>query len=542
MNTAEALVKLLEDNGVSHIFGHPGEQIIRMYEALNDSSIEHILVRHEQAATHAADGYARTSAKFGVCMSTAGPGALNLIMGLATAYKDSVPILAITGDNPYSLRNEDNFQTFDLPAVFKEVTIKNFNPTTGREAILEMKEALDILNNEPRGPVHFNLPKDVLSDTEGIEEALNKPFVSKLDYNYGQMNLLVSLLKSSKKPMILAGAGVIYSGACKLLKDFAENNNIPIVTTYHGRGILDENLKLNLGLVGIRGTSLSNYAYLNSDLILSLGAKLSERTIALGDFNEIKQKIIDVNVNKDHLKGKLKIYGDVKEVLTTLMSEDLDSEHFREFNKLWLDEIYTNNIEGPIIGADDNSLPLRPQSVIKTIFNTSKGLYVTGDAGSHTTWTMMLAKPSKFGEFTYSGAMSPMGWGVPAAIGVSMAHPNERIVVICGDGGFQMTIEELATIKEYNLPITICILNNSQLGIIRQWEENLSKDLRYQVDLDNPNFLDIAKAYGICGVQSNTTEKMVSSLEKSFELNEPFIIETEVRQEDIPLPNGWDHG
>lgn len=537
MNTAEALVKLLEDSSVKHIFGHPGEQIIRMYQVLNDSPIEHILVRHEQSGVHAADAYGRTTGKFGVCMATAGPGALNLVMGLATAYKDSVPILALTGDNPYSLRNEDNFQSFDLPGVFKKLTIKNFNPSSPKEAVLNMKEALDILKNQPIGPIHFNLPKDILEGEEGVEEALEKPYVSNINYNYGQMNLLTSLLKSSKKPVILAGAGVIFSGATEILKDFVEENNIPVLTTYHGKGVLDEDSKLNLGLVGVRGTSLSNYAYLNSDLILVLGAKLSERTISKGDFNEIKQKIIDVNLNKNHLKGKLKIYGDVKEVLNTLKSEDLNNKLFSELNKLWIDEIYNHNIENKVIGSDDNSIPLRPQSAIKTILDESKEAYVAGDAGSHTVWAMLLAHPNKFGKFTYSGALSPMGWGLPASIGISMAHPNERVVVINGDGGFQMSIQELATIKEYNLPITICILNNSQLGIIRQWEEDISKDLRYQIDLDNPDFLAIGKAYGIDGVKANSSEKLKDALKKSSNSDSPYIIEISVREENVPLPD-----
>ena len=302
MNTAEALVKILENNNVKYIFGHPGEQIISMYAALKDSLIEHILTRHEQGAAHAADGYARSSGKFGVCMSTAGPGAMNLVMGVTTAFKDSVPMLVITGDNIYSNQGKDNFQSMKINEIFKNITIRSFYPSNGKNAIINLKEALNILKNEPRGPVHINLAKNVLMD-ENIGNIIDSEVNLVQNYRYSAMSQIVDKLKESKKPLILAGNGIFWGNATNELKDFVNKNNIPIVTTYHSKGIISEFEKLNLGIVGIRGTPLANYAFENSDLILVLGAKLSDRTLArVKDFKEFKSKIIDININKTKLK------------------------------------------------------------------------------------------------------------------------------------------------------------------------------------------------------------------------------------------------
>lgn len=532
MNTAEALVKLLENAGVKHIFGHPGEQILPVYRALQDSSIEHILVRHEQAGAHAASMYACSTGKFSVCISTASPGALNFVMAAATSYKDHVPILILTGDNPYSERLEDRFQTFDLPSVFENVTVKNYSPTNAKEAIHALKEAIEIFNKEPTGPIHINLPKDVLNE-EAPSNYLDYPVEYDPNYNYNQLNLLKTIISSSKKPFIIAGAGVVWSGACLKLKEFAEKNNIPIATTYTARGVIDENNPINLGMVGLRGTAMSNYAYLNSDLILVLGSRLSERTTALTkDLNDFQQKIVHVNIDDHVLKGRLKIHGDVSHVLDELNEIEIDSYN----NKQWLKEIKLHDEKLLVEGEDDTrSMPLRPQVAIKTVIGKMDDAYIMSDAGSHATWTMLYARPNKFGKFLYSGALCPMGMGLPGSIGISLAHPDDKVLVITGDGSFQMCIQELATIAEYNLPIVICVINNNQLAIIRQWEEMISPDFRYQVDLKNPDFLAIVKGYGIDGERVANIEQLEKALLKAKDSNGPYFIEVLTRQENIPL-------
>lgn len=529
MNTAEALIKILENNNVKYIFGHPGEQILPMYGALKNSSIEHILTRHEQGAVHAADGYARSTGNFGVCMSTAGPGAMNLVMGVTTAYKDSVPMLVITGDNIYSEQGKDNFQTIKINDIFQNITIKNFYPNNGKNAIIDLKEALTILKKEPRGPVHINLSKDVLTD-ENIDNTINREVNFVQNYRYPQMDRIISRLKTSKKPLILAGSGVLWGHASLELKEFINKNNIPIVTTYHSKGIVSEFEKLNLGMVGIRGTNIANYAFKNSDLILVLGAKLSDRTLGkIKDFNEFKSKIIDVNINKIKLKGDIRVHGDVKNVLTKLLEEDFNKD------SNWLDEIYSNEINDIVEGIDDDSLPLRPPYVIYEILTKRKDSFIISDAGTHTTWTFLLTKSTNPGKFIFSGGFGPMGYSVPASIGVALAHPKRKVLAINGDGDFQMNIQELATIKENNLNIGIFIINNSQLGIIKQWEEIYGMD-PYQVDLKNPDFTKIAEGYGIKTLKVKTKEELDEAIIKVMETEEPFVVEIIVREENIPLP------
>lgn len=531
MNTAEILVKILENNNVKHIFGHPGEQILPMYNALKQSSIKHVLMRHEQGAVHAADMYARSTGNFSVCISTASPGALNFIMGVSTAYKDSVPVLILTGDNPQS-NDLNDFQGFDLPKVFETVTFKNYNPLNGKEAISALNEAVYLLKNHPKGPIHINLPKDVLLD-ENISNYKNHSDNNYKDnYNYSQLNLLINVLRQSTKPFVIVGNGVLWGHAIDELKEFASKNNIPISTTYPARGIIDESDRINLGMVGMRGTSRSNYAYKNSDLILVLGARLSDRTKGFCDFENIKSKIIHVNIDETVLEGRLKIHGNVLNVLNELNKTKFNNDYGD-----WWDEINSHNEKQVIEGVHDESLPLKPQAAIQTIYDIIGDAYVLGDAGSHATWAMQCAHPNKFGKFLYSGSLCPMGLGLPGSIGVSMAHPNEKVFVINGDGGFQMCIQELATVRQYNLPITVIILNNSQLGIIRQWEEIISKDFRYEVDLENPDFVKIGEGYHIKSVRVNNITDLRNKLNESMDYNEPYLIEIIVREENIPLPN-----
>ena len=547
MNTAEALIKLLEEDGVKHMFGHPGEQILLFYKALRDSSIEHILTRHEQGAVHAADAYARSSGNYGLCISTAGPGAMNLVMGLNTAFKDSVPLLVFTGDNDYSRKDEDIFQNSPINSVFENVTIKSFHPSSGKLAIFNLIEAMIMLHKYPKGPVHINLSKDILleevnlneidfkeiidsfehgifddidwnidcdigcdidsnlnafnenvssvSDLYKLEDIFDKHFIyhdGKLifcdgfsttfnsfsknneDYVDNSINLAIEKLKSSRKPLIVVGNGIVWGKAIEKLSTFVSKIWVPIATTFHSKGVISESDKLNLGIVGLRGTSLANYAYENSDCILVLGAKLSERTIAACDFDMVKDKIIHVNIDEDSLKGNINLSMDVSDFLDLLLNEIESKEYkYKGFIRYsdWINEIYSHYEELIVDGIDEreeNCIPLlRPPYAINKIVNALKGSYFLSDAGTHTTWTTLLSKNDKFGKLLFSGGFGPMGYGLPGAIGVAIAHPDSQIVVICGDGDIQMVIQELATIKEYDLNIAVFIIDNSQLGIIR---------------------------------------------------------------------------
>ena len=612
MNTAEALIKLLEDDGVKHMFGHPGEQILPFYKALRDSSIEHILTRHEQGAVHAADAYARSSGNYGLCISTAGPGAMNLVMGLNVAFKDSVPILVFTGDNDYSRKDEDIFQNSPINRVFENVTIKSFHPSSGKLAVFNLIEALIMLHKYPKGPVHINLSKDILLEDVnlneidfkeiidsfehgifddidcdidcGIDSDLNafnekvssvsdfyrlvdifdKNFIyhdAKLifcdgfsssfnsfsknnkDYMDNTTNLAIEKVKVSRKPLVIVGNGIVWGKAIEKLSTFVSKTWVPIATTFHSKGIISESDKLNLGIVGLRGTSLANYAYEHSDCILVLGAKLSERTIAACDFDMVKDKIIHVNIDEDSLKGNINLSMDAFDFLDLLLDEieynEYKDKDFIRYSD-WIYEIYSNYEELIVDGIDEreeNCIPLmRPPYAINKIVNAFKGSYFLSDAGTHTTWTTLLSKNDKFGKLLFSGGFGPMGYGLPGAIGVAIAHPDDQVVVICGDGDIQMVIQELATIREYDLNIVIFIIDNSQLGIIRQWEETVYDMGKYQIDLVNPDFVKLAEAYGIDSMKVESREDLELAIDKAFNSSHAFLADVCVCEENIPLP------
>lgn len=551
MNTAEILVRLLEEDGVEYIFGHPGEQILPFYKALKDSSIEHVLTRHEQGAAHACDAYARSTGRYGVCISTAGPGAMNLVMGVATSFKDSVPLLVITGDNDYSQKGSDFFQTVPLNEVFENISFRSFHPASSDEAILNMAQSLEILRRNPKGPVHINLSKDVMLqevDFEDLDYLENRRGLELFDPDFDDLslndssdmgfliNLCLNKIINSKKPLIIAGNGIVWGKACDKLKEFVSKTHIPIATTYHSKGVISEDDKFNLGLVGLRGTSLSNYAYENADLILVLGARLSERTIAACDYDMVRDKVVHVNIDEGCLKGAINIHQDVSNFLDLLLS--LDELSAYSIDDSWIDEIYSNFAPLVIGGIDDveeNYNPLKPQYAISRILEAFKGSYFLADAGTHTTWTTLLSHNDRFGKFLFSGGFAPMGYSLCGSLGAAVAHGDEKVLVICGDGDIQMVIQELATIREYDLNISIFILNNSQLGVIRQWEETIYGFDRYQVDLKNPDFAKIAEAYGIDSMSVSTRDELMEAIEES--LNEgAYLVDVAVVEENIPMP------
>jgi acetolactate synthase-1/2/3 large subunit len=538
MNTAEALVKLLENEGVKFIFGVPGEQIAGFYKALSKSKIKHILCRNEQTAAIAGEVYSRISEEFGVCISTAGPGPLNLMMGVATAFKDSVPLLVITADVPTSLKGKNTIQDIDLPSIFKPITIKNYNPKSGIAAILNLKEAIEILKKEPRGPIHLNLPKDILSD-KAIE---NKEIIHNPNYDYSNIELTIQKLKSSKKPLIILGEGVRRSKSIDIVKKLIEKYKIPTLHTYHANGILDSEDSLNFGIAGLRGSEASTTLFKNSDLVLALGATLNERTLNL-DKEEVdkideyigrfKDKIIHVNIDKLVLKGEIKIHGDIKEFLNRIKDEDI----FSEIDDNWLTNNLKNKEKDVKFETDiDDEDTLKPQNAVKTILDAHKDSLIINDAGSHTSWVLIFHNPSEKGRLINSGGLIPMGYAVPGAIGASIANTGKKIIAIMGDGDIQMNIQDLATIAEHNLPITLFVLNNNQLGIIRQWEECFYNMEPYAVDLKNPDFIAISKGYGIESEKVLTYDELVSAIKKAKSLKKPYLIEIVVSRENIPLP------
>ena len=510
MNVAHRLVELLEENQITHIFGIPGEQIMPMYEALADSGITHVLTRHEQAAAHAADAFTRTSDSIGVCMATAAPGALNMVMATAAAFKDSIPMLILTGDNDLDKRNGNFFQSMPLRDIFENVTYENYSPFNPSEAIHALKTALYKLKNNPKGPIHINLSRDILL-SEDFQE-FDLCYLCEKDVS--SLEDAQELISKSQKPLFVLGAGAISSS--ENIKMLAEMYGIPVTTTYNARGIISEEDSINLGMVGIRATPRAKKAISEADCIIALGSIASERTFPQID----EEKFIHVNINRDVLKGKYPIQGSVEDVLMSL-----------EFHKVnWLEGLLEIDNSVEVEGVDDE---MKPQSAIKRILERFSDEIIAADAGSHTTFATLLYKAKYPNHFLFPAATAPMGYGLPAGIGAAIAT-GEKIIVINGDGDFQMNLQELATLKENNLDVIVFILNNCEYGIIRQWEEDVYGMKPYQTDLANPDFVKLAASYGIDGVRITTLNDLEYLLKK--DLKGPLVVEIPVDKENIPLP------
>ncbi len=509
MNVADKIVKILEEEGISDVFGVPGEQIMPLYKSLSTSNINHVLTRHEQAAAHAADGYARSSGKIGVCISTASPGALNFTMASATAYKDSVPMLILTGDNELKFRGSTHFQTTPQREILEHITQASYSPLNGTEAMYVLRASIYELKNFPKGPIHINLPKDVL-----LQEDFDDFDLCYLcEDDMSNLSKAQELIDKSERPLLILGAGAITQA--QNIKKIIDEYGIPVTTTFHGKGIIPDSHELNLGLCGIRGNSQSKYAFENSDCIIGLGIKASERTIPA-----MPDNFIHVNINRDVLVGDYPIHGKVEDFLAEIQFRKTD----------WLKEILEIENSDAIEGVDDD---LKPQAAIKRILERFPDSIITSDAGSHTTWTTLLKKSLRPGQLLFSGAMAPMGYGLPAAIGAGIAT-GEKVISINGDGGIQMNLQELATLKENDLDVVVFILNNSEFGIIRQWEEDFYNMEAYQTRLRNPDFIKLASSYSIDAVRVDNLSDLELILDN--DLTGPLVVEVIVDSENIPLP------
>lgn len=542
LRCADILIKILEAEGVEFIFGHPGEQILPLYDAMRTSKIKHVLMHHEQGAAHAADGYARSSGKFGVCISTAGPGAMNLVMGIATAYKDSVPLLVMTGDAPRDLKGKNTFQDVDICGVLRPITIETFDVKNSEEAVFKLKKALKMLKYGKTGPVHLNLPKDVLLETvsasvfKDIDEGAfctrsvtrTPDLPPKIDDN--DVSRALELLEGSKRPIILAGAGVLWAGAQESLKHLVETYRIPLATTYPARGVLPEDHPLCLGMLGLRGTDAANFAGGNCDVLLALGCRFSERTIkGIGNCS-----IIHVNLDEHVLEGDISIEGDVLDFINKL-GDMIKSRGKFESTEKWIRKIQEHS-RSYNLKTNYLDLPMKPQRAIKEIIDASEDSLLINDAGTHTTWVTLFKTVKEPASLIFSGGFGPMGYGVPASVGVTLANPDKSIVVVVGDGGFQMTLQELATIATLNLPVVVCIINNSSLGIIKQWQD-LYYGGRYAVELENPDFVKLAEAYNIDAVKVDSPGTVFKSVKKALKTRKPYLIEVVVdKDEGITLP------
>ena len=543
---ARILLECLSRLGINEIFGYPGGAVIPIYDELYSfKEIKHYFARHEQGAVHEADGYARSTGKVGACLATSGPGATNLVTGIMTAHMDSIPLLVITGQVSSSLLGKDAFQESDIVGITVPITKNNYLVQDIKDLPRILKEAYYIASTGRPGPVLVDIPRDIQLQEIPYDE-FNKIYENHFSlegYNpvyeghKGQIKTAIKMIKDSKKPLIIAGAGILKAHAYEELKEFVEKTNIPVAMTLLGLGSFPGNHELALGMIGMHGTTYANYAANEADLIIAAGMRFDDRVTGNPQKFVPNAKIIHIDIDPAEIgKNKLidvPIVGDLKNVLTDL-NEKAPKVSYDE----WLKQIKKWKKEYSLTYRKTEDNILIPQEILSEIDKITKGnVIVATDVGQHQMWAAQYLTFNNPYSILTSGGAGTMGFGLPAAIGAQVANPNKKVLAVVGDGGFQMTFQELMLIKEYNLPVKIFIINNSYLGMVRQWQELFHEKRYSSVDLSyNPDFIKIGEAYGIKSIQLKNKKDLKKNLKKILESDEAVLVECIVEKEENVYP------
>src|SRR5271165_6593667 len=543
MTGASILWECLEREGVKHVFGYPGGAILPAYDALKHSKIHHVLVRHEQGATHMADGYARASGQVGVAVATSGPGATNMVTGIATAMLDSSPIVCITGQVGSKLIGSDAFQETDITGITLPITKHNYLVTRADELARTLREAFYVAASGRPGPVLVDITKDAQQsscefDWEAAKPQLPgyRPDLSPAPKEYEQA---LELIHKSKRPVILLGHGAIVSGAMREVRDFAERAGIPVALTLLGLGAFPASHPLNLGMMGMHGEAWVNHTIQEADLLLAFGMRFDDRVTGnlktyAANAKKIHIEIDPAEINKN-VKVDVPLVGDLREVLHELLPkvESIDRSE-------WLDSI--DKLKGDAAVRDIQNLPdsghLYAAHVINDLWRETRDreTVVVTDVGQHQMWEAQYYKHEKARSLITSGGLGTMGFALPAAIGAKVARPEAEVWVVVGDGGFQMTMCELATIVQEKLKVNIAIINNGFLGMVRQWQEFFYERNYAATPLLNPDFAKLGEAYGIHSMTVTERSQVVPSVRAAREHDGPVLINFRVEQEDTVYP------
>lgn len=535
---ARILIESLLRENVEVVFGYPGGKVIPLYDELYDAPIKHILVRHEQGAAHAADGYARSTGKVGVCIATSGPGATNLVTGIATAYMDSIPLVAFTGQAPTNLIGTDSFQEIDIRGITLPITKHNYMVTNVKDLARIIKEAFYIAKSGRPGPVLIDLPVDVLKAKADFiyPEKVNLPgYQPTYEGNYMQIKLAAEEINNSKKPIIFAGGGVINSNASQELTELAVKGKIPVVTSLMGIGAFPEDNELSLKMLGMHGTKYANYAISEADLIIGVGVRFDDRVTGKLETFAPNAKIVHIDIDPAEINKNVKvdipIVGNAKDVLKKLVPLIKTIER-----KEWLKKIreWKNNYPLTYEINEDN---IKPQYFIETLNKyCNEDRIVVTEVGQNQMWAAQFFEYHKPRTFITSGGLGTMGYGLPASMGVQIANPGKTVIMIAGDGSFQMNVQELATISNNKLPIKMIILNNGTLGMVRQWQE-LFFDERYSATmLENPDFVKLGEAYGIKSMRISKLNEVEVSIKQMLNHNGPVLLEVAIPLEENVFP------
>lgn len=552
LNGARILIESLKKEGVDTIFGYPGGVVIPLFDELYDEKgINLIHVRHEQGAAHAADGYARATGKVGVCLATSGPGATNLVTGIATAYMDSIPMVALTGQVVTSMIGSDAFQEADITGITRPITKHNYLVKDTNDIARIVKEAFYIAGTGRPGPVLIDLPKDVLTSNAEFEypdKVELRSYKPKVRVHLGQVKKALNLLEQSKKPLIYFGGGVILSNASKELTEFVNKTGIPCTSTLMGLGAYPSDLNdpLYLGMLGMHGTVFANYAIHHSDLIIAIGARFDDRVTGRIDEFAHNAKIIHIDIDPTSISKTvvvdIPIVGDVKEVLTEFLKDikPLDI-------KPWIDQIREWKKSYPL-AYQKSDTEIKPQYVIEKICELTKGkAIIATEVGQHQMWTAQYYNFKSPRKFLTSGGLGTMGYGLPASIGAKAALKKELVINIAGDGSIQMNIQELATAINNDINIKVVIMDNSYLGMVRQWQELFYKKRYSAVLLEKrhenkstgkyyPDFVKIAEAYGFWGKRVSKPSELEAALKDMIAYDGPAILDVIISKEENVFP------
>ena len=553
LNGSQIVIECLIEQGVDTVFGYPGGAILNIYDELykNEKRIRHILTAHEQGASHAADGYARATGKVGVCMATSGPGATNLVTGIATAYMDSIPMVAITCNVGRSLLGKDSFQEIDITGVTMPITKHNFIVMDVTKLAQTIREAFLIAKSGRPGPVLIDIPKDItaaetefepiadVNDAEILAEnhANIKRSIVVSEPDTAQLEAAAKMINESKRPVIYAGGGVKISGAEKELLAFAEKADIPVSESLMGRDVFPATHPLCTWMVGMHGTKASNMAITESDLVIAIGARFSDRVY--GDSSKFAQqaKILHIDIDPAEINKNIStngcVVGDVKAVLAKLLPMVNEVKRTE-----WIDQVHAWMKEYPSCYDKDPKDSINPKFICEYINKVAgEDTFITTEVGQHQMWTAQFYPFTKPRTFITSGGLGTMGYGTGAAIGILCSNPKARVVHIAGDGSFRMNCNELATVSHYNLPLVIVVENNNALGNVRMWQRLFYGKRFSQTTLDfGPDWVKLAEAYGIKGYRATNAKEFAKAFDEAFKSGKAAIIDARVDKDEMVLP------
>ena len=534
---AEIVIECLKEQGVDTVFGYPGGAILNVYDALykHSDEITHILTSHEQGASHAADGYARATGKVGVCLATSGPGATNLVTGIATAYMDSIPEVAITCNVGVSLLGKDSFQEIAIAGITMPITKHNYIVKDVNKLADTIRKAFEIARTGRPGPVLIDIPKDVTANTceyEKVEISVDKVVSKSIDE--AEVDVAVEMMKKAKKPFVFVGGGAVLSGASESLVEFAHKLDAPVTDSLMGKGAFPGTDDLYTGMLGMHGTKPSNYGVSKCDLLVVVGARFSDRVTGNASKFATKAKIIQIDIDPAEIDKNImtdaSITGDVDDVLKMLNAKLEQQEHTEWKNKIneYKEKYPLTYHKGTLTGP----------AVIEEIYRQTNGdAVITTEVGQHQMWAAQFYKYTKPRTLLTSGGLGTMGYGLGASIGAKMGVPDKTVVNIAGDGCFRMNMNEIATAARYNIPIIQVVVNNHVLGMVRQWQ-NLFYGQRYSATVlnDAVDFVKLAEAMGAVGMRATTLDEFKEAFHKALTMGRPVVIDCQIDSDDKVWP------